>query len=88
MFTINLDAALKLVRDSREAIEAGRAEDTAWLVEAVEDDLGAILIGRAVISGLVCGALMLASAPSVAVQPSTRNGDRTLSGGKVGAMGS
>jgi hypothetical protein len=85
---MKLDDVLELVRDAREAIEVGRAEDAVWLLETVEDDLVANSIGRAVISELVCGELMLASAPSVTVQQSDRNGDRTLSGGKVGAMDS
>ena len=32
------------VRGAREAIEAGRAEDAAWLLEAIETDLTGVIV--------------------------------------------
>jgi hypothetical protein len=40
---MKLDDVLGLVRDAREAIESGCIEDAAWLLEAVEDDLVALV---------------------------------------------
>ncbi len=44
---MKLDDVLELVRDACEAIETGRVEDAAWLLEAVEDDLVASVACRA-----------------------------------------
>ena len=39
VFTMKLEDVLLLVRDARAAIESGRVEDAAWLLEAIEEDL-------------------------------------------------
>ena len=44
---MKLADVLELVRDAREAIDVGRAEDAAWLLEAVADDLVASVACRA-----------------------------------------
>lgn len=42
---MKLEDVLVLVRDARAAIESGRAEDAAWLLEAIEDDLAGVISG-------------------------------------------
>ncbi len=39
---MKLEDVLLLVRDARAAIETGRVEDAAWLLEAIEEDLAAV----------------------------------------------
>jgi hypothetical protein len=43
---MELENVLLLVRDARSAIESGRAEDAAWLLEAAEDGLVASVVCR------------------------------------------